>query len=179
MTSNHLTRQETGSITQLPEANIDEGLKRLERLLPSLKNSKQDRETAHEIAVSLGKPVNNTWLLARVTTLLNPYFEKEMTESLRKMELEDWVRALSGRPQWAIDRAVRWWKSVENPDRRKRPLEGDIAARVNIEMAAVARVRSALRKPVEQIEHKINRVDPAAAKKIIEEAGFRARNVPN
>lgn len=53
------------------------------------------------------------------------------------MEAEDWLEELSGYPQWAIERAVRWWKSEANANRRKRPFEGDIAARCKIEMAGV------------------------------------------
>jgi hypothetical protein len=50
------------------------------------------------------------------------------------MQADDWAAALGGYPQWAIEKAARWWKGEENPDRRKKPLEGDIAARCKIEV---------------------------------------------
>jgi hypothetical protein len=68
--------------------------------------------------------------MARVLSLLTPYFMANVPESVRVMEAEDWHAALHDQPQWAIEKAVRWWKSDENPDRRKKPLEGDILAKV-------------------------------------------------
>ncbi len=59
---------------------------------------------------------------------------------VRQMEAQDWLEALAGYPQWAIERAVRWWKSADNPDRRKKPLEGDIAARCKVEMRGIGAV---------------------------------------
>lgn len=77
------------------------------------------------------------WISARVAALLSPYYEKDIPQAVREMEAEDWREALAEFPRWAIERAVRWWKSADNPDRRKRPLEGDIAARCRIEMNGV------------------------------------------
>lgn len=85
----------------------------------------------------LSRPAETAWVMARIASLLDPYFDKGTPQSIREMEAEDWAEALDGFPQWAIQRAVRWWKSSDNPNRRKRPLEGDIVARVNIEMDAV------------------------------------------
>lgn len=92
------------------------------------------------------------WILARVLSLLNPYFEKETPQSAREMEAEDWVIALADYPQWAIQNAVRWWKGPENPDRKRRPLEGDIAARCRKEMDAVSAAKLMLAKPIRAIK---------------------------
>jgi hypothetical protein len=76
--------------------------------------------------------------MARVLALLNPYFDKDTPQAIREIEAEDWASALSAYPYWAIEKAARWWKSDENPDRRKRPLEGDLVARTKREMDAVS-----------------------------------------
>ena len=86
---------------------------------------------------ALTAPASQVWVMARVAALLNPYFEKDTPQAVREIEAEDWAVALRGFPQWALENAVRWWKSADNPDRRKRPLEGDIAARCKVEMMAV------------------------------------------
>jgi len=75
--------------------------------------------------------------MARVASLMLPYFEKDTAQVVRKMELEDWSKALGEFPKWAINDAVFWWKSDDNKNRRKIPLHGDIVARVKIEMGAV------------------------------------------
>lgn len=86
---------------------------------------------------ALTAPVNPAWCMARVASLLSPYYEKDTPQSVREMEAEDWLEQLAPFPQWAVDRAVRWWKGMENPDRRKRPMEGDISARCKVEMRGI------------------------------------------
>lgn len=86
--------------------------------------------------------------MARIAALLSPYFEKDTPQSVRKMEAEDWAACLSVYPQWAIEKAVRWWKSAENDKRRQRPLEGDIEARVKVEMSAVRAAEVYLSSPL-------------------------------
>jgi len=72
--------------------------------------------------------------MARIASLLSPYYEKDIPQAVREMDAEDWRQSLAGFPEWAVERAVRWWKGEDNPERRKRPLEGDIAARCRKEM---------------------------------------------
>jgi hypothetical protein len=94
----------------------------------------------HEIegtVAALSEPVAPAWCMARVAALLNPYYDKDTPPMVRQMEAEDWMEQLAPFPQWAIERAVRWWKSAENADRRKKPLEGDIAARCKVEMRGI------------------------------------------
>ena len=45
---------------------------------------------------------------------------------------------MEAKPHWAIEKAVRWWKSDENPDHRRKPLEGDIVERVKFEMGILS-----------------------------------------
>jgi len=87
---------------------------------------------------ALSEPAHPAKVMARVLALLNPYFDKDTPQAIREIEAEDWASALSAYPYWAIEKAARWWKSDENPDRRKRPLEGDLVARTKREMDAVS-----------------------------------------
>ena len=82
-------------------------------------------------------PCDSAWLMARVLALLTPYFTANVPEPVRRMEADDWLAALRSYPQWAVEKAVRWWKSDENPDHRRKPLEGDIVERVKSEMGIV------------------------------------------
>ena len=86
---------------------------------------------------ALSEPCSPVWCMARVAALLDPYYDKDTPQAVRKMMAEDWLVELEAYPQWAIERAVRWWKSAENADRRKKPLEGDIAARCKVEMRGI------------------------------------------
>lgn len=90
---------------------------------------------------ALSEPAHPAKVMARVLALLNPYFDKDTPQAIREIEAEDWAAALAGKPYWAIEKAARWWKSDANPDRRRRPLEGDLVARVKREMDAVSAAR--------------------------------------
>lgn len=123
--------------------------------------------------------------MARVAALLNPYYDKDTPPAIRKMEAEDWLEELQSYPQWAIERAVRWWKSADNPGRRKKPLEGDIAARCKVEMRGIGSLQKILERKASgiwfaprthrQIESKQDR--QASAEKILAEAGFRVKRM--
>jgi hypothetical protein len=99
----------------------------------------------------LSKQADPVWIMARVASLLDPYFDKGTPQAIREIEAEDWAEALGGFPKWAIQRACRWWKSDDNGNRRKRPLEGDIAARCKVEMQAVRAAKIHLRQNQEQL----------------------------
>jgi len=89
--------------------------------------------------------------MARIAALLVPYYEKDTPQGVRNIEAEDWAVELGIHPKWAVEKAVRWWKSEANPDRRKRPLEGDIAARCKRETDAVRAATRVLGAPVRHI----------------------------
>jgi len=131
--------------SELTPERIDRGLELLRRSLPSLHASSENRPQIEKAVQALTIPAHSTWIMARVAALLNPYFEKDTPQAVREMEAADWAEELAEFPQWAIERAVRWWKSAGNPDRRRRPLEGDIAARCHAEMDAVYAARRAAR----------------------------------
>lgn len=128
-------------------------------------------------------PVEPVWCLARVAALLSPYYEKETPQAVREMEAEDWREALAEFPRWAIERAVRWWKSADNPDRRKRPLEGDIAARCRVEMNGVPSAVQMLElrrngRDFSQPQLPRERVSAERAAEILAEAGLSPQRMP-
>lgn len=125
--------------------------------------------------VSLSAPADPTWMMARIAALLSPYYEKDTPQGVRVMEAQDWAAELKGLPQWAIERAVRWWKGADNPKRAKRPLEGDISARAKFEMQAVRAARIAMKSP-EPVSIRPapmeDRATPEAREAIMREVGF-------
>lgn len=64
-----------------------------------------------------------------IAALLDPYFDKDTPQAVKRLQVLDWQDALSGYPEWAIVAARRWWIGADNPHRHRRPLPGDIAAR--------------------------------------------------
>lgn len=124
----------------------------------------------------LSQPARPAWTMAQVAALLHPYYEKDTPQAIREIEAEDWAHELREYPQWAIKAAIRWWKSADNKDRRKRPLEGDISARINVEMIAVRAAKTALRSGVDPhryVTRKVEeRVTPEAAAEIMAQVGF-------
>jgi len=125
-------------------------------------------------------PCSGVWISARVAALLSPYYEKDTPQAVREMEARDWEYALNGFPQWAIERAVRWWKSDANADRRKRPLEGDIVARCRIEMDGVASACKVLEMKQRGAEHKPEpreRLTADRAAQIMRDVGFGVKRM--
>lgn len=149
--------------------------------LPLLPREELPDQTEIEATVeALTRPARPEWVLARVAALLLPYFEKDTPQSVREMEAEDWLEALGGLPEWAIVQAVRWWKGPNNPDRRRRPLEGDIAKVAREQTSrvrAVPRLCQSKRKPVVWIEPSPPkpRITPERAREIMEAAGFAVK----
>lgn len=110
-------------------------------LTHSLRSQNVDHGMLGAAVAPLSKPADPVWIMARVASLLDPYFDKGTPQAIREIEAEDWADALAEFPKWAIQRACRWWKSDANGDRRKRPLEGDIAARCKFETQALRAAR--------------------------------------
>lgn len=139
----------TEIVTQADHQKIDQDLEWLTRL-PQLRPG--DLPAMQEVTdrvAALTHPCHPTWCMARVAALLNPYYDKDTPQMVREMEAEDWMEALEGYPQWAVERAARWWKSADNPDRRKKPLEGDIAARCRSELRGIKSLPEILRRKAE------------------------------
>jgi hypothetical protein len=165
-------------ISTLSEEQISRGVAWLRRLRQLPPDQRPARDDVERIAERLMEPVNPVWCLARIAALLLPYYEKDTPQGVREMEAEDWREALGEYPQWAIERAVRWWKSKDNPDRRRRPLEGDIAARCRIEMDGVPSAVLALGMTREIAPPDRERISPERAKAILQEVGFVPKAMP-
>ena len=153
-----------------------------------LRSPLEDVTARNEVALhvaQLSEPADLTWLMARVAALLSPYYTGDVPHGVRVMEAEDWAAALGEYPQWAVTKAVRWWKSEANPDRRKKPLEGDIAARARFEIGVVIVARKAvtdfdngLRPPQPAIEAPRKPLDRSGADEILRKAGFAVKRMP-
>ena len=116
-----------------PRATVDY-LMRLPDLSPADRPSLEMTELAVRAIL---QPAAPEWIATRILALLGTYPDKPQPDGVREMQFEDWMTALEGHPQWAIENACRWWKSHDNPDRRWRPVEGDIVARVRKEVRGV------------------------------------------
>ena len=164
----------------LSEEKVERGLAWLRRLPALQPTALPEKETVLRIQSALMISASGVWISARVAALLSPYYEKDIPQAVRKMEAEDWEQALSGFPQWAIERAVRWWKSDANADRRKRPLEGDIVARCRVEMDGVASASKVLEMKQRGIEHKPEpreRLSADRAAEIMRDVGFGVKRM--
>ena len=124
-------------LTSQPEWHPIAEVEWLKHSLPSLRHDQAARDEAAIVVRDLQIAANPAWVMARIAALLSPYYEKDVPQAVRMMEAEDWAEALADYPHWAIQKAVRWGKSEHNPDRRKRPFEGDIAAVCHKEMDGV------------------------------------------
>lgn len=128
-------------------------------------------------------PASRAWIMARIASLLTGYYAADVPASIVKMDAEDWADELGDNPEWAIQAAVRWWRSKANPDRRKRPQPGDIAARIKIEMGVVSVARLAIDRfdrgsaflPKQEPRQPVDR---NRANEIVAEAGFAPRRFP-
>ena len=116
---------------------------------PDLRRSPiADHQTADLIRADIARlsvPCNHAWLMARIGSLLHPYYAGSAPQVSIEMMAEDWAIALGEYPQWAIDAGVRWWKSRKNPEHKRKPLEGDIDAAVRRKMGFVFLGESAIR----------------------------------
>jgi hypothetical protein len=120
-------------------------------------NTRDDRNRIEQSILQLSIPCDGSWLMARVLTLLLPDFTSDMPESVRRMEAEDWAEALGIFPQWAVEKACRWWRSDENPSRRRKPMTGDIQDRARHEMGVISMAK---RKIVEFDRGRAAKVEP-------------------
>ena len=178
--------QMTLQATPLDQDRVDRGLEWLTHLPQLPPDTLPEIETVEKAVAVLSEPCGKTWCMARVAALLSPYYDKDTPQAVREMEAEDWLEELSAFPQWAIERAVQWWKSADNKDRRKRPLEGDIAARCRVEMRGIGAVPSLLRRKIDgtYIEPKPERPKQsvaerrAMAQRVLEDVGYTPKRMP-
>lgn len=127
----------------------------------------------------LKRPAPSSWIAGRALSLLSHYFISEEDERVAKAKAKDWGDILSGYPAWAINNAAQWWMSMENPERKRKPLPGDIQERAYKEMMGVRaaetvlQTRNASEVNAGSIEAQSPpRVSTEAARAIMEEYGF-------
>lgn len=136
-----------------------------------------ERDEIVQAIHDLQTPPERAWVMARVAALLSQYYAADVPQSIVKMMAEDWAEAIGDYPQWCITKAVRWWKSADNPERKRRPLEGDIEAICKREYGVVKIAQLALRRyengvaPIQLDAHRPP-VDREAANRILAEHGF-------
>lgn len=133
-----------GNITRIPTKHQDSDQEMVDRHLSELLHLphlppkfRPKKSEIQEKVDALTAPVNRVWLLGRIAATLSAYYEKDSHHSIEGKRAEDWLQELQEYPQWAIERAMRWWTSSGNKDRRKQPLEGDIAERCLLEMKGI------------------------------------------
>ena len=142
--------------------------------------STNDRDLLQEAVDRLSEPATGKWITGRVASLLAQYYAGNVTDQIMAAIADDWRRELADYPAWAIANAVRWWMGSDNPDRRKKPLPGDIADRARKELGPLFVARSAILRfddgtmPL-QIEESRERISRERAEEIMAEIGFRPK----
>ncbi len=119
-------------------------------MLKSPVRAEEQRLEIAEALVALRAPAAPAWIMARVAAMLAQYFTADLPQSVVAIQAEDWLEAQRNQPQWATTEAVRWWKSADNPDRKRRPLVGDIAGRVGVEMEVLFVADRAVQRQVQR-----------------------------
>lgn len=94
-------------------------------------------------------PTTRRWVAGRVATLMSQYFVSSAGADIMEGIAEDWIAELEDLPSWAIQKACQWWMGHQNPDRRKRPLAGDISLIARKEMGIVRVAEMAVERHLE------------------------------
>ncbi len=149
-------------------------------LLHTPLTSKTERDALEAMALRLSTPAPAKWITGRIASMLAQYFQGDISEQMMKAIADDWQQELKVYPAWAIAKAVRWWMSSENKDRRKKPMAGDISDRARKEMGIVMLAQSSIRLfdsgSVAVIEHhEKERISAERAAELIAEAGFSVK----
>lgn len=125
------------------------------------------------IRSAIRSPASDAETLTRINAVLALYFEAETEAKARAAIREEYVRALTGVPAWAMHRACDAW--VKSGSRRPTPGELVVLAQREIqpytdELAKRQRIEDEAR--AAEDERNRNRVTPEAAARIMAEKGF-------
>jgi len=149
-------------------------------LLHTQLGSKIERDALEEAMHKLSTPAPAKWITGRIASLLAQYFQGDISEGMMKSIADDWYHELKDFPAWAIAKAVRWWTGRDNPDRRKKPLPGDIADRAQKELGPLFVARAAINRfdngtvlAIEEAPRE--RVSKERAAELMAEAGFAVK----
>lgn len=164
----------------VPPETVEDITRSWQDLLHTPLGSKSERDTLEEAMLHLSKPAPAKWITGRIASLLAQYFQGDISEGMMKSIADDWYHELREFPAWAIAKAVRWWIGKDNPDRRKKPMAGDIAERAQKELGPIAVARAAIRRfdsgfvpMIEQAPKE--RISKERADEIMAQAGFAVK----
>lgn len=149
-------------------------------LLHTPLGSKTERDTLEQAMIRLSTPAPKKWITGRIASLLAQYFQGDISDKMMEAIADDWCHELKEFPAWSIAKAVRWWTGRDNPDRRKKPLPGDIAERAQKELGPMFVAKSAIRRfdsgTVPMIEERPKeRISKERAAELMAEAGFAVK----
>lgn len=174
----------SGILMQLPAHVPPEDAEDITRswrdLLHTPLGSKTERDVLEEAMLKLSTPAPGKWITGRIASLLAQYFQGDISEGMMKSIADDWRHELQEFPAWSIAKAVRWWTGKDNPDRRKKPLPGDIAEQAQKELGPLFVARAAIRRfdagSVPMIEEKPKeRISKERAAEIMAASGFAVK----
>lgn len=149
------------TLANLPNHATPEQVEDITRSWPDLLHtpldSKINRDALEDAIKKLCTPAPAKWVTGRIASLLSQYYIAELPANslnARKAEIsadimtsiaDDWYSELKVFPAWSIAKAVRWWIGKDNPDRRKKPMAGDIAERAQKELGPIIVARTAVK----------------------------------
>ena len=149
-------------------------------LLHTRLNSKTERDLLQAAVDKFSKPAPKKWIIGRIAALLLQYFQGEISERMMRVIADDWCREMQDFPAWAIAKSVRWWTGRDNPDRRKKPMPGDIAERAQRELGPIFAAKSAIRRFDQGVVLRIEeapaeRMSKERAEEIMDEVGVTVK----
>ena len=166
--------------THVPPEVVEDITRSWRDLLHTHLGSKTERDTLEQAMIHLSTPAPKKWITGRIASLLAQYFQGDISDKMMEAIADDWCHELQEYPAWSIAKAVRWWTGKDNPDRRKKPLPGDIAERAQKELGPLFAAKAAIRNfdngSIPMIEERPReRISKERAAELMAEAGFAVK----
>lgn len=166
--------------THVPPEVVEDITRSWRDLLHTHLGSKTERDTLEKAMIHLSTPAPKKWITGRIASLLAQYFQGDISDKMMEAIADDWCHELQEYPAWSIAKAVRWWTGKDNPDRRKKPLPGDIAERAQKELGPLFAAKAAIRNfdngSIPMIEERPReRISKERAAELMAEAGFAVK----
>mgnify|MGYP003656552509 FL=1 len=130
----------------VPPETVEDITRSWPDLLHTRLNSKTERDVLQDAVDKFSKPAPKKWIIGRIAALLLQYFQGEISEQMMRVIADDWCHEMQEFPAWAIAKSVRWYISRINPDRRRKPLPGDISDIAQRELGPIFAAKSAIRR---------------------------------
>lgn len=130
------------------------------------------------LQAAIRSPFDPGETLARVNVVLALYFDPDFDAHTKAAVREEFIRALSGFPQWAVMRAFDAWVRT----RHRRPSPAEIAILVESELKPFTdelRARDWRKREAQEAERdrQAKRVSPEDAARIMDAAGFTPKRI--